>query len=371
MAFPNAACREPPRVRWLQERRPHRRLGSRLERISDYMFPGSSIEVRERLRLIRRKSRFGRILAPERILRGRRSGFPILFPQMVESPRASFSASRELTCSAAAPTMVRSQRIRKSQSPSRHSGVDGGVIGMSFKTKLNLALFVLTLSATTFSLSGAQAGKTQTQTARPVAALSGVPVFEADPKWPVLPADWTWGQVIGIFADSQGHVWTSSRSRISEWDPQGKLLQSWDARGPNGNWSTIHGMFVDHNGYVWTNARESNLTVKFTRTGQVAMVIGKYNQTGGSNDTTLMGRPSGSITPTTECSSPTATGIGASSCSTEERGAICGTGARTASRQSIRHALRVPRRAVKAARLDKVVKDRVREGGPIKPSRRR
>ena len=43
---------------------------------------------------------------------------------------------------------------------------------------------------------------------------------------------------------------------------------------------------------MWTNARESNLTVKFTRTGQVAMVIGKYNETGGSNDTTLMGRPS-------------------------------------------------------------------------------
>jgi DNA-binding beta-propeller fold protein YncE len=126
----------------------------------------------------------------------------------------------------------------------------------------------------------------------PRAALNGVPVFEADPKWPVLPPDWTWGQVIGIFADSRGHVWTSSRSRISEWDPQGKLVQSWDARGPKGDWSTIHGLFVDHNGFVWTNARESNLTVKFTRTGEVSLVIGKYNETGGSNDTTLMGRPS-------------------------------------------------------------------------------
>jgi hypothetical protein len=121
--------------------------------------------------------------------------------------------------------------------------------------------------------------------------VNGVPVFQADPSWPQPPADWSWGQVIGIFADARGHVWTSSRSRISEWDPQGKLLQSWDARGPEGNWSTIHGLFVDHNGFVWTNARESHLTVKFTRTGQVALVIGKYNQTGGSNDTTLMGRP--------------------------------------------------------------------------------
>ena len=122
--------------------------------------------------------------------------------------------------------------------------------------------------------------------------LEGVPQFTADPKWPVLPDGFTWGQVIGIFADSKGHVWTSSRGRISEWDPQGKIVQSWDARGPDGKWNTIHGLFVDHNGFVWTNARESNLTVKFTRTGQVALVIGQFDKTGGSNDTTLMGRPS-------------------------------------------------------------------------------
>ena len=129
------------------------------------------------------------------------------------------------------------------------------------------------------------------QTPKPVAALTGIPTFTADPKWPVLPPDFKWGQVIGIFADTRGHVWTSSSSRITEWDPQGKLVQSWDARGPDGNWSTIHGMFVDHNGFVWTNARESNLTVKFTREGKVALTIGKFNETGGSNDTTLMGRP--------------------------------------------------------------------------------
>jgi len=126
----------------------------------------------------------------------------------------------------------------------------------------------------------------------PVAALRGVPQFRADPNWPTLPSDFRWGQVIGIFADRRGHVWTSTQNRIQEWDPQGKLLQSWDARGPNGNWSTIHGMFVDHNDFLWTNARESNLTVKFTKSGQVVMTIGRYNETGGSNDTTLMGRPS-------------------------------------------------------------------------------
>ncbi|MFM8533181.1 MAG: hypothetical protein ACKOEC_06260 [Acidimicrobiia bacterium] len=123
-------------------------------------------------------------------------------------------------------------------------------------------------------------------------ALKGVPQFTADPKWPVMPDGFTWGQVIGIFADSKGHVWTSSRGVISEWDAQGKRVQTWDARGPDGKWNTIHGLFVDHNGFVWTNARESNLTVKFTNSGQVALVIGQFDKTGGSNDTSLMGRPS-------------------------------------------------------------------------------
>jgi hypothetical protein len=126
----------------------------------------------------------------------------------------------------------------------------------------------------------------------PASPLRSVPQFRADSTWPSLPTDFRWGQVIGIFADRQGHVWTSTQSRIQEWDRQGKLVQSWDARGPQSNWQAIHGMFVDHNGFVWTNARENNLTVKFTKAGQVALVIGRYNETGGSNDTTLMGRPS-------------------------------------------------------------------------------
>ena len=119
-----------------------------------------------------------------------------------------------------------------------------------------------------------------------------VPSFKSDPAWFKLPADFKWGQVIGIFADSRGHVWTSSQGRIAEWDPSGRMVQSWDARGPDRKWSTIHGLFVDHNGFVWTNARESNLTVKFTRDGKPVLVIGKFDQTGGSNDTMLMGRPS-------------------------------------------------------------------------------
>ena len=35
---------------------------------------------------------------------------------------------------------------------------------------------------------------------QPAPALKGVPQFTADPKWPMLPDGFTWGQVIGIFA---------------------------------------------------------------------------------------------------------------------------------------------------------------------------
>jgi len=119
-----------------------------------------------------------------------------------------------------------------------------------------------------------------------------VPSFEADADWPVLPADFAWGQVIGIAADSRGHVWTSSRSQIAEWDVDGNMVRTWNASGPDGNWSVIHGMFIDHNDFLWTNARESNLTLKFTLDGEHVMTIGRIDETGGSNDPTLMGRPS-------------------------------------------------------------------------------
>ena len=118
-----------------------------------------------------------------------------------------------------------------------------------------------------------------------------LPSFEADVSWPILPSDFEWGQVIGIATDSRGHVWTSSRSEIAEWDRNGTLVQSWSARGPEGNWSVVHGLFIDHNDFVWTNARESNLTLKFSRDGQHLMTIGRFDETGGSNDTELMGRP--------------------------------------------------------------------------------
>jgi hypothetical protein len=123
------------------------------------------------------------------------------------------------------------------------------------------------------------------------ARAAGVPAFQPDPTWPATPDGWDWGQVIGIFADARGHVWTSGNDSIAEWDAGGNLVRHWDARGPDGIWDVTHGLFLDRNGYLWTTARESHLVLKFTLEGEVVLTIGRLGETGGSNDPELLGRP--------------------------------------------------------------------------------
>ncbi len=120
---------------------------------------------------------------------------------------------------------------------------------------------------------------------------NGVPGFEVDTNWPTLPDDWTWGQVLGINADSRDHVWLTTGGRVAEFDPEGNPVQVWSARDEAGEWTVIHGLFVDHNDFVWTNAREQHMILKFTREGELVLTIGTLNETGGSNDPNLLGRP--------------------------------------------------------------------------------
>jgi len=137
------------------------------------------------------------------------------------------------------------------------------------------------------------------------AALAGqetsagrVPLFEVDTSWPeTLPPTWTWRQpeesqsdVLGINADRGGHVWVTNRGIVAEFDPQGKLLQHWDARVQPGQ-TTIHGLYVDHNDFVWTTARDQHQILKFTRDGKHLLTIGTFGETGGSANTALLGRP--------------------------------------------------------------------------------
>jgi sugar lactone lactonase YvrE len=153
------------------------------------------------------------------------------------------------------------------------------------------------------------------------AAVRGVPLFKVDPAWPLeLPNKWILGSVTGVFVDSKQHVWvthlpetlteeeTSVEQKppigtccvaappVLEFDAQGKLVQGWGqgSMDDTSAWPrNPHGIFVDHNDFVWVGTHMHHRVMKFTRDGKLVMTIGQYDKNAGSNDTTLLGGPSG------------------------------------------------------------------------------
>jgi sugar lactone lactonase YvrE len=152
-------------------------------------------------------------------------------------------------------------------------------------------------------------------------ASGGVPTFKVDPSWPLeMPNKWIMGAVTGVFVDSKQHVWvthlpetlteeeTSAEQKppigtccaaappVLEFDAQGTLLQGWGqgSMDDTSNWPrNPHGIFVDHNDFVWIGTYMHHRVMKFTRDGKLLMTIGQYDKNAGSNDTTLLGGPSG------------------------------------------------------------------------------
>jgi DNA-binding beta-propeller fold protein YncE len=148
----------------------------------------------------------------------------------------------------------------------------------------------------------------------------GVPSFVVDPSWPLeMPDDWIMGAVTGVFVDSRDHVWVTHLPEtltpeetsavqdppigtccvpaptVVEFDPEGNVVQGWGhatddisvlPRNP-------HGIFVDHNDFVWIGTYSHHRVMKFTRTGELVMTIGEYNNNAGSADTDLLGGPAG------------------------------------------------------------------------------
>jgi DNA-binding beta-propeller fold protein YncE len=174
------------------------------------------------------------------------------------------------------------------------------------------------------------------------AAAPMAPRFEVDPLWPKpLPNHWILGQTIGVSVDAQDHVWIIHRAGslepgevhattnpptaqccapappILEFDPDGNLVGHWGGRGEGYDWpESNHGITIDYKGNVWVggNGRgqapgaargtgggrgqaldesqtagvqgyfHDSMVLKFTRSGQFLMQIGKPGQSKGSND---------------------------------------------------------------------------------------
>jgi hypothetical protein len=170
--------------------------------------------------------------------------------------------------------------------------------------------------------------------ARVEAAGVMAPRFEVDPLWPKpLPNHWVVGNVIGVAADAQDHIWIVHRGAalermetyaaqnppaadccvaappVLEFDQEGNLIGHWGGPGEGYDWpDTNHGITVDYKGNVWIggNGRgggqtsvgrgestgiaasapfHDNMILKFTQEGKFLMQIGKPSASKGSNDT--------------------------------------------------------------------------------------
>jgi len=149
-------------------------------------------------------------------------------------------------------------------------------------------------------------GLTQSWLARTADAQSKsamqAPRFEVDPLWPKpLPNHWILGSTIGVWVDTDDHVWIIHRSSatlannektletkqgeccagappILEFDQDGNLLRHWGGPGQGYEWpDSNHGIFIDYKGNVWIggNGGPDSHILKFTKDGKFLMQVGK------------------------------------------------------------------------------------------------
>ncbi len=139
------------------------------------------------------------------------------------------------------------------------------------------------------------------------------PRFEVDPMWPKpLPNGWYIGQAIGVWADTQDHVWIIHRNDspdpveaaadqnpptgecckkappIIEFDQAGNVVRAWGGPGQGYDWpDSNHGIFADSEGFVWIggNGGTDGLVLKFTRDGKFVKQFGRKGVKADSNAT--------------------------------------------------------------------------------------
>jgi DNA-binding beta-propeller fold protein YncE len=167
-------------------------------------------------------------------------------------------------------------------------------------------------------------------------------MFTVDPLWPKpLPNHWVLGSVTGVTVDSQDHIWVIHRGadslgnnekgailtpptgccvpapQVLEFDQAGNLISHWGGAGQGYDWpQSTGGIAIDHKGNVWIAAAgqpESTAraaaaapaagrpapapkpqdahVLKFSRTGQFLLQIGKAGKIEGSDSKTGLNRP--------------------------------------------------------------------------------
>jgi DNA-binding beta-propeller fold protein YncE len=141
---------------------------------------------------------------------------------------------------------------------------------------------------------------------RPDSVVQQVPRFRAEGSWPKLPSQWIMAIVSSTWIDEQDHLWVLQRPNtlsdeekpraappVLEFDAEGTFIQAWGGPGTNYDWPEAeHGIHLDPKGFVWIGGNgNDDQILKFTRTGQFVMQIGKRGATKTNADTENLWRP--------------------------------------------------------------------------------
>jgi hypothetical protein len=124
----------------------------------------------------------------------------------------------------------------------------------------------------------------------PAFAQQSVPTipFDSVPHPLTLPIGWNFGEASGVAVNSKGHVFVFSRGNTSgpayaasaaqllEFDQNGKFIRE-IGKGLYA-WSFAHTVKIDPLDNIWATDKGSDMVVKFTPNGRVAMVFGRKQE---------------------------------------------------------------------------------------------
>ena len=112
--------------------------------------------------------------------------------------------------------------------------------------------------------------------------------YRSVPDFLKLPADLYFGEVAGVAVNSKGHIFVFSRgnttgpaygasvAQLFEFAPDGKFVRE---IGHNlYAWSFAHSVKVDPWDNIWVTDKGSDMVIKFTPEGRVAMVFGRKQE---------------------------------------------------------------------------------------------
>src|ERR1700704_4686962 len=172
--------------------------------------------------------------------------------------------------------------------------MEGSMRNLKRSRNLFIGAGVVALLAT---LAIGQAAPEKTAAAQSQAGVQA-PRFEVDPLWPKpMPNHWVLGQTIGVFVDTDDHIWIVHRGSstlaatekgielktseccagappVLEFDAAGNLLRHWGGPGEGYEWPDgNHGIFIDYKGNVWIggNGAPDSHILKFTKDGKFLM----------------------------------------------------------------------------------------------------